>query len=378
MSVDFKEFHGQTVMLAAGGTGGHLFPAQALAEELVRRGYIIHLMTDERVKDYGKSFPALKVHEVPSATLSLSKPWLLPSRALRLWKGYRMARAILAEVKPIAVCGFGGYPSFPPLLAASKLDIPSCVHDQNAVMGRANRALAKMATAVASSFPTLDSLPESAKDKLTITGNPVRDLVLKSKAAPYAAPDANGQFNLLVFGGSQGAQFFSQFMPSAIKALPQAVLKSLKITQQCRPEDIDAVKAAYAEIGLAADLAPFFMDMPQRMAASHLVVARSGASTIAELGVIGRPAIMVPLPHAIDNDQLKNAESFAKAGAGWIMPQAEMTPDNFAAFFTRLRYQQGELNQAAQAALRHGKPDAAKRLADLIVTIAGEGQKRTA
>ena len=377
MSVDFKEFHGRTVMLAAGGTGGHLFPAQALAEELVRRGYLIHLMTDERVKDYGKSFPAIEIHEVPSATLSFSKPWLLPQRALRLWKGYRLALAILSKVKPIAVCGFGGYPSFPPLLAATKLNIPSCVHDQNAVMGRANRALAKMATAVASSFPTLASLPESAKEKLTVTGNPVRDLVLQSKAAPYAAPDANGEFHLLVFGGSQGAQFFSQFMPNAIRALPQAVLKSLKITQQCRPEDIEAVKAAYAALGIKADLAPFFMDMPRRIAQSHLVFCRSGASTIAELGVIGRPAIMVPLPHAIDNDQLKNAESFAKAGAGWIMPQAELTAEKFAGFFMRLRYQQGELNQAADAALTHGKPDAAKRLADLIVKIAGEGKKRT-
>ena len=377
MSIDFKEFHGRTVMLAAGGTGGHLFPAQALAEELVRRGFIIHLMTDERVKDYGKSFPAIKIHEVPSASLSPSKPWRLPSQALRLWKGYRVARAILSSVKPIAVCGFGGYPSFPPLLAASRLDIPSCVHDQNAVMGRANRALAKMATVVASSFPTLASLPESAKGKLTVTGNPVRDLVLKSKAAPYAAPAANETFELLVFGGSQGAQFFSQFMPGAIKALPQAVLKSLKITQQCRPEDIDAARAGYSALGVAADLAPFFMDMPQRIARSHLVICRSGASTIAELGVIGRPAIMVPLPHAIDNDQLKNAESFSRAGAGWLMPQADLTAENLAAFFTRLRYQQAELNQAAAAALKHGRPDAAARLADLVVKIAGEGQKRT-
>jgi UDP-N-acetylglucosamine--N-acetylmuramyl-(pentapeptide) pyrophosphoryl-undecaprenol N-acetylglucosamine transferase len=367
----------KTVMLAAGGTGGHLFPAQALAEELGRRGYAIHLMTDERVKDYGKSFPALKIHEVPSATFGLSQPLKLPGRVLRLWKGYRIARSILASVRPVAVAGFGGYPSFPPLLAASRLGIPSCVHDQNAVMGRANRALARMATAVASSFPELASLPDGAREKMVFTGNPVRDLVLKSKAAPYSAPTAVGDFRLLVFGGSQGASFFGAFMPEAIAALEPGVRKTFSITQQCRPEDIEAVRAAYAKIGVAADLQPFFMDMPQRIAAAHLVVSRSGASTIAELGVIGRPAIMVPLPHAIDNDQLKNAQSFAGGGAGWVMPQSELQPQTFAAFLARLRYQDAELNRAARAALAHGKPDAAARLADLIEKIAGAGTKGT-
>ena len=199
-----------TFVLAAGGTGGHLFPAQALAEELIRRGYAIHLMTDERVRDYGKSFPAVETHIVPSATLSLSKPWLVPGRAMRLYGGYRTARAILQKVKPLAVIGFGGYPSFPPIMAAARLRIPSCVHDQNAVMGRANRVLAKWADAVASSFPDLQGLPAGTEKKLTITGNPVRDIALKQKAAPYPPFE---RFNLLVFGGSQGAQFFGEFMP---------------------------------------------------------------------------------------------------------------------------------------------------------------------
>ena len=357
-----------TIVLAAGGTGGHLFPAQALAEELTRRGYVIHLMTDERVRDYGKSFPAAETHVVPSATLSFGKPWLLPQRLLRLYSGYRRARAILKCVGPRAVVGFGGYPSFPPILAASRLGIPSCVHDQNAVMGRANRVLAKMADAVASSFPELRGLPGSAAAKLTITGNPVRDIVLKHKAATWPAFKP---FHLLVFGGSQGAQFFGEFMPKVFAEMAPEVRKAIRLTQQVRQENLSQVKAMYEGLGLDCELSPFFMDMPARIASCHLLVCRSGASTIAELGVIGRPAIMVPLPHAIDNDQLRNAESFAAAGAGWVHPQATLEPRAFAAFLTRLASQEDQLRQAAAAALGHGRPDAAQRLADLTERLAG-------
>ncbi|MFT3987100.1 undecaprenyldiphospho-muramoylpentapeptide beta-N-acetylglucosaminyltransferase [Aestuariivirga sp.] len=363
------------IVLAAGGTGGHLFPAQALAEELRRRGYDIHLMTDERVRDYGKNFPASATHVVPSATLSLGKPLQVPGRAFRLYRGYRQARGILASVKPKAVVGFGGYPSFPPILAASRLGIPSCVHDQNAVMGRANRMLSRFATRVASSFPVLMGLPEQAKSKLVVTGNPVRDIALQEKAAPYPSLTAQEPFNLLVFGGSQGARFFGEFMPKVIAALSPEMLATLHLVQQVRPEDMEQVKSAYGSLSFSFDLQPFFMDMPKRIAASHLVVCRSGASTIAELGVIGRPAIMVPLPHALDNDQLRNAESFAKAGAGWIRPQAELEPKAFAQFLTRLRYQQGELAEAAEKALGHGRPDAASRLADLTEFLAGTHSK---
>jgi UDP-N-acetylglucosamine--N-acetylmuramyl-(pentapeptide) pyrophosphoryl-undecaprenol N-acetylglucosamine transferase len=358
------------VVLAAGGTGGHLFPAQALAEELLSRGYVIHLITDERVADYGRAFPANKTHIVPSSTLSLSKPWLLPARFFRLLRGIIKAKAILGNVKPVAVVGFGGYPSFPPIMAASWLKIPTCVHDQNAVMGRANRMLSYFADAVASSFPVLAGLPKKATGKVVVTGNPVRGVVMEQLAAPYQISNADRIFHLLVFGGSQGARFFAEFMPKVIAELPRAILKVLRLSQQCRPEDIKALKLAYEKLDFKHDLQPFFIDMPKRIAAAHLVICRSGASTIAELGVIGRPAIMVPLPHAIDNDQLRNAESFAKAGGGWIKPQAELEPIEFAAFLTRLRYQEGELAAAAKAALGHGKPDAAQRLADLVEKLA--------
>jgi UDP-N-acetylglucosamine--N-acetylmuramyl-(pentapeptide) pyrophosphoryl-undecaprenol N-acetylglucosamine transferase len=352
-----------------------LFPAQALAEELVDRGFLIHLITDERVADYGKSFPAIETHIVPSTTISLSEPWLLPERLFRLYRGVRQAKAILRRVQPDVVVGFGGYPSFPPIIAAWRLGIAACVHDQNAVMGRANRFLSHFVEAVASSFPKPARLPERAKAKLVVTGNPVRGLVMAERAAPYPATGADQTFNLLVFGGSQGASFFAEFMPKVIADLPRAILKNLRLTQQCRPEDIEAVRAAYDALDFSFDLRPFFMDMPLRIANAHLVICRSGASTIAELGVIGRPAIMVPLPHAIDNDQLRNAESFAGAGAGWIKPQAELEPGEFAAFLTRLRYQEGELLTAAKAALAHGRPDAAQRLADLAVRLAVNSAK---
>jgi UDP-N-acetylglucosamine--N-acetylmuramyl-(pentapeptide) pyrophosphoryl-undecaprenol N-acetylglucosamine transferase len=358
-----------TIILAAGGTGGHLFPAQALAEELNRRGYTVHLMTDERVRDYGKSFPAAETHIVHSATITPSKPLKVPGQLMRLFGGYRLARSIFARVKPLAVVGFGGYPSFPPILAASRMRIASCVHDQNAVMGRANRVLAKWADAVASSFPDLLGLPPEAKPKLNFTGNPVRDIVLKQQGAPFPAFD---RFNLLVFGGSQGAQFFGEFMPKVFAAMSADDRKAIRLTQQVRAENMSQVKALYDELQLDCELSPFFMDMPARIADSHLVVCRSGASTIAELGVIGRPAVMVPLPHALDNDQLRNAESFARAGAGWVHPQASLEPKAFAQFLTSLRSQQRQLQQAAAAALGHGKPDAAQRLADLTEKIAGK------
>lgn len=362
--------NGKVIVLAAGGTGGHLFPAQALAEELAARGYDIHLMTDERVGEHGAQFPAKHVHVIPSATISLSKPWLLPARAWQLHAGYRKARRIMAEIRPSAVIGFGGYPSFPPLMAAARLGIASCVHEQNAVMGRANRVLARIADRVASSFPRIANLPAAASGKVTVTGNPVRAIVLERKAAPYPDLAADRPFRMLVFGGSQGARFFADFMPKAAAELPRAFLKTVRIVQQCRQEDMERVREAYDKLDVRCELQFFFKDMPKRIADAHLVICRSGASTIAELGVIGRPAIMVPLPHALDNDQLRNAESFAREGAGWVRPQADLDAAEFAAFLTRLRYQESDLKAAAQAALRHGRPDAAARLADLAETLA--------
>jgi UDP-N-acetylglucosamine--N-acetylmuramyl-(pentapeptide) pyrophosphoryl-undecaprenol N-acetylglucosamine transferase len=346
------------VVLAAGGTGGHLFPAQALGEVLCQRGYRIHLMTDERVRDYGKNFPADETHIVESASPSPKRPLSF----FKLFRGYLAAKAILKRERPAAVIGFGGYPSFPPIYAAAALNIASLVHEQNSVLGRANKLLSKKVDVVAGSFKTMIGLPESAARKLVVTGNPVRGIALAHRAAAY--PNFKGKINLVIFGGSQGAKFFSDFMPLVFAEMPKDLRQKLNITQQCRTEDIDRVQKAYA--GMDCDLQAFFMDMPKRIAESHLVISRSGASTIAELGVIGRPAIMVPLPHALDNDQLRNAESFARVGAGWVLPQKDLTPLSFVTFLAQLLADQAGLKRAAESALTHGKPDAAEHLADLV------------
>jgi UDP-N-acetylglucosamine--N-acetylmuramyl-(pentapeptide) pyrophosphoryl-undecaprenol N-acetylglucosamine transferase len=351
------------VMLAAGGTGGHLFPAQALAETLVERGFRVHLMTDERVRDYGKSFPAQQTHIIESASPSPKRPFGL----LKLYRGYRAAKSIIKRERPSAIIGFGGYPSFPPIYAASSLRIPSAVHEQNAVLGRANKMLSTKVDAVAGSFEAMVGLPQAAASKLTITGNPVRGIALAQKAAAY--PLRKHKVELVVFGGSQGAKFFSDFMPGVFAAMGEGERKNIKLTQQCRSEDIDRVRLQYEALGIDCDLQAFFMDMPRRIAQSHLVISRSGASTIAELGVIGRPAIMVPLPHAIDNDQLRNAQSFAASGAGWVCPQKDLVATEFAGFLATLLADHAGLTKAAESALSHGKPDAAERLADLVEKI---------
>jgi UDP-N-acetylglucosamine--N-acetylmuramyl-(pentapeptide) pyrophosphoryl-undecaprenol N-acetylglucosamine transferase len=358
------------VILAAGGTGGHLFPAQALAETLIARGFRIHLMTDERVHDYGKTFPAEDTHIINSASPSLSNIAKLPSRLLKLYQGYATAKSIMRKLKPAAVVGFGGYPSFPPIYAAAALRIPCAVHEQNAVLGRANKSLAKKVNAVAVSFAKMEGFPAQAEVKKIITGNPVRAIALAQAAAPY--PAAKGTLKLLVFGGSQGATFFSNFMPQVFGIMPAEFRQKIALTQQCRAEDIEGVRRAYAALGMGCELHSFFMDMPQRIAESHLVISRSGASTIAELGVIGRPAIMVPLPHAIDNDQLRNAMSFVNAGAGWVFSQKDLVPASFASYLQELLQDHAQLKRAAESALNHGKPDAAKRLADVVETIISE------
>jgi UDP-N-acetylglucosamine--N-acetylmuramyl-(pentapeptide) pyrophosphoryl-undecaprenol N-acetylglucosamine transferase len=291
----------------------------------------------------------------------------LPSRLLKLYRGYARAKSILRNLKPAAVAGFGGYPSFPPIYAASSLRIPCLVHEQNAVLGRANKMLAQKVDRVAGSFLAMVGLPPEAANKLVVTGNPVRAIALAQKSAPY--PKFGAKFQLLVFGGSQGAKFFSDFMPLVFAEMPAELRSKISLTQQCRAEDIERVRAGYAALNIACDLQAFFSDMPKHIADSHLVICRSGASTIAELGVIGRPAIMVPLPHAIDNDQLRNAQSFAGVGGGWVCPQKELVAADFASYLAKLMSDQSGLKRAAESALSHGKPDAAERLADLVEKI---------
>ncbi|MGI9463215.1 MAG: glycosyltransferase, partial [Aestuariivirgaceae bacterium] len=264
MAIDFSSYQRGVVVLAAGGTGGHLFPAQALGEALTARGLLVHLFTDARGVEFGTRFPAIGVHEIPSATITPRQPWRVPGQLYNLVTGFAGARKLMAELQPeppIAVVGFGGYPSLPPMLAALLLKIPAIVHEQTAIMGRANRVVAGRAAAVASSFPKISNLP-SLTGEFSYTGNPVRSIVMKQWDAPYLAPEADQPFRILIFGGSQGARFFSEFMPRVIEDLPKAVRRNLKIVQQCRAEDIEEVQAHYDRLNVNVKLAPFFADLP--------------------------------------------------------------------------------------------------------------------
>jgi len=363
-------------VLMAGGTGGHLFPAMALAQELRRRGHVIHLMTDERVANYGDKFPARDIHVVPSATPSLSNPIMLFKAGMIIVGGVFVAWQKLREIRPDVVVGFGGYPVFPPFLAARLLGIPGVLHEQNAVLGRANRALARFANALALSFE-FTSFADRFKVDQVETGNPVRDRVREAAAGiGYSILRENEAVRLLVFGGSQGARVFSDLVPAAIATMPEAIRKRLLITQQCRPEDLERVTAIYREAKVNVELAAFFDDLPQRMAEAHLVICRSGASTIAELTVLGRPSIMIPLPGSLDADQANNAAFVEASGGGWLEEQATVSPQSLA---TRLEELIGEpqlLAEAAENAKLLGQPEAVERLADLAEKTATKGRSR--
>ncbi len=355
---------GRPIMIAAGGTGGHLFPAQALADELASRGYEIHLMTDRRVDRHAGAFPAQAVHEIPSATLSPRRPLALLPSLLKLLRGYRKARSILKQRNAAAAVGFGGYPTLPPLMAAVRLGVPSCVHEQNSVLGRANRVLAPRVNMIAGSFPNPKYLDEALSGKFRLTGNPVRLNVKRLAGSSYAPPGEGEPFQLVVFGGSQGARVMSEIVPEAIRVW--RARRNLSIVQQCREEDLAAVRSVYAELGVEAEISPFFSDLPERIAAAHLVICRAGASTIGELSVIGRPAIMVPLPHALDQDQRENALRMVNAGGGWMVDQREFTPERLADMLDEIAKDPQSLAIRAEAALAFGRPDAERALADAV------------
>ena len=357
------------VLLAAGGTGGHLFPAQALADALQKRGAIVELATDARAAHF--KFPARAVHIIPSATVRGRNLVSLARTATLLTLGTAKAWSMLGSVRPAVVVGFGGYPTVPPLMAATMRGIPSVLHEQNGVMGRANRLLAGRVTKIATGFRTLAKLDPRWQEKLSFTGNPVRSEVIAAAASPYAAPETGGKLRLLVFGGSQGARVMAEIVPKAIELIPAALLVRLSIVQQARAEDADSVGATYARLGIAAEVAPFFSDLPARMAAAHLVISRSGASTVAELSAVGRTAILVPLPHALDQDQFANAGMLAEAGGAIRIEQRDFTPNRLAAEIATLAGDPARLAGMAQAAKSVGSIDAAERLADLVLKVAG-------
>lgn len=359
------------VLVAAGGTGGHLFPAEALAAALAKRGIPIHLATDRRAARYGGGFAEDAIHVVSSATLRGRNPVAVAKTLTALGVGVYQANALIGRLKPGAVIGFGGYPTIPPVLAAAWRGVPSLIHDANAVIGRANRFLAPRVTAIATTFPDLFGNAPALAAKATMTGNPVRPAVAAASATPYAAADR--ELRLLVFGGSQGARIMADIVPPSIALLPPDVRARLSIVQQARDEDVARVGSAYAAASVAAEVAPFFTDLPARMAASHLVVSRSGASTVAELAAIGRPAILVPLPHALDQDQFANASVLERAGGAIRIVQDAFTPRRLADEIAALAAAPQRLGFMAGAARSVGRLDAADRLADLVLAVARTG-----
>lgn len=361
---------GPLVLLAAGGTGGHLFPAEALATALRALGVRVALATDTRVGEIAKTFPAERVVEIPSATPSGRSVAARVLAAATLARGVLRSLALLRAMRPACVVGFGGYPTVPPVFAASLLRIPTLVHEQNGVVGRANRFLLGRVTAVATGFRAVKGIPAEMAGKSYHTGNPVRAAVVEAARPAYPAPLPGGELRLAVFGGSQGARIMSEIVPAALASLPEAARARLRVVQQARPEDLGSVRDLYAQAGIAAEVAPFFADLPRRVAAAHLVVSRSGASTVAELAAIGRPAILVPLPGALDQDQAANATSLAAIGAAELVLQPDFTPERLAAEIARRLDDPAGLAAAAAAAKGAGILDAAHRLAALVMSLA--------
>jgi len=357
------------VLVTAGGTGGHLFPAEALAAALIRRGIAVHLVTDRRAARFGGAFAEDAVHVVASATLRGRNPFALTRTAVMLGTGFLQAWRLLGRLKPAAVVGFGGYPTIPPVAAAIRRGVPTVIHDANAVIGRANRLLAPRVTAIATTFPEVFREAPVLSLKATLTGNPVRAAVVAAAATPY--PAADDRLAILIFGGSQGARVMADIVPAAILRLDAALRARLHIVQQARDEDVQRVRETYAGAAISAEVAPFFTDLPVRMAASHLVVARSGASTVAELAAIGRPSILVPLPHAIDQDQMANAGVLENAGAALRIAQDDFTAGRLGAEIAKLAAAPRRLGAMAAAARALGRLDAADRLADLVLKVGG-------
>jgi UDP-N-acetylglucosamine--N-acetylmuramyl-(pentapeptide) pyrophosphoryl-undecaprenol N-acetylglucosamine transferase len=357
-----------SVLVAAGGTGGHLFPAAALASVLLQRGIAVHLATDHRAVRFGDTFADDAVHVVASATIRARNPVALTQTAAALGLGVFQAWRLIGRLRPAAVIGFGGYPSVPPVLAAVWRGVPSIIHDANAVVGRANRLLAPRVTAIATTFADTFRDASHLAAKATLTGNPVRSAVIAAAAAPYDAPA--DVLRLLIFGGSQGARIMADIVPAAIALLDPGLRARLHIVQQAREEDLARVRETYASRSMAAEVATFFADLPARIAASHLIVARSGASTVAELAAIGRPSILVPLPHAIDQDQFANAGVLDRADGALRIVQEAFTPKRLAQEIAALAGMPQRLTAMAAAARSLGRLDAAERLADLVLKVA--------
>lgn len=355
----------RTFVLAAGGTGGHIIPAYALGAELMRRGHRLALITDNR----GSAIPGcpegMEMHIMPAGRVAGGlRGWLAAAR--NIWRGRAMARTLFGEFDPTAIVGFGGYPALPALLAAFADKVPTIIHEQNAVLGRVNRLVAGKVNAIATAYPDVQRVKPRNAEKVHLVGNPVRAEVIGLRDEPFPPFIEDGVFRVLVTGGSQGASILSEVVPDALARLPLNLRRRLQVTQQCRAEDLETVRKTYADHQIPAQLATYLEDFPERLGWSHLVIGRAGASTIAELTCAGRPAILIPLPSAMDNHQAFNVGEMVKAGGARAIRQSSFTPVELAKQIQKMALIPETLENAARAAKSCGRPDAVHDLADLV------------
>lgn len=355
----------RTIFLAAGGTGGHLFPAEALGVELIKRGHDVHLLTDHRIGDFKSALDDCPTHIVCSSTI---KPGIIGkiTSAFKIGLGLLQSFYFLIKYKPSTIIGFGGYPSFPPLFAAQTIGLTTILHEQNAVFGIANTKLKNKAAALALSFPETQKLDRDDLKKSVVTGNPVREMIVQSKGAPYDKPDKDGPFHLFITGGSHGARIFSDIIPQAVKRLSPSLQKRIHITQQCRKEDIKRVDEFYKKYGINAELSSFFQDMNKRLEKAHLIICRAGASTINDIVCVGRPAIFVPMSLHSDDQQKHNASWLIDNNAGLMMIEDAFLPETLSNQLETLMTLPDKLEQMASNAAQFGHSDAAAKLADLV------------
>lgn len=363
----------KVAVVAAGGTGGHLFPAQALAEALIARGWSIVLASDERVAGLAQDFPAEHRIGLSAATYKPGDPVGMARAGLAVLSGAAQARAAYRKLGPRVVVGFGGYPSAPALVGAVLDRRPTVIHEQNAVMGRTNRMLAPHVRTVACAFPTLQKAPPKVAQRAIVVGNPVRPPIQALATEAYAPPEDGGQIRLLVTGGSQGARLLSELVPEAIKLLPEHLRARLVVAQQTRPESMNVARRAYGDANVEAEIAPFFRDMAARLKAAHLVIGRAGAGTVCEFAIAGRPSILVPLAIALDDDQGQNARLLADAGGAEIAREHQLTVDSLSGALEKLLSNPARLARMAAAARSVAIPDAAERLADVVEATAKKG-----
>lgn len=335
-------------------------------------------MTDRRGAAFGDVLGHIERHAVTVRSPRVRGPVARIGAVLGLAYAVLQTVRVLRRIRPAAAVGFGGYLSVPPLAASGRLGIPSVLHEQNAVLGRANRMLARRASAIATSFPETARVPRGRAGLVTHVGNPVRAAIAALRGTRYDPPAPDGPFRLLITGGSQGARVFAEVVPAAVTALPAPFRRRLSVSQQCRPEDLADVERRYAEAGVTARLAPFFDDMPARLGEAHLAICRAGASTIAELAVAGRASILVPLPIAADDHQSANGRAMVAAGAATMIGQDSFTPERLAEELATLMADPAPLAEQAAAARSFARPDSAHALADLVESLIGAGQTQAA